>query len=230
MDQEKHKTVMGALSELIKSQLEGEDRHRFASVKRLAVIAQKLMMEMGPRAGDAQANADFENGDFGERGMGVYNGIGGALIGGGGDQQQMVRETMAMMAPMLSGLQGQTEGRRRESVARELNELLDARGRLSMPVPGVRDGADEAAIVRLTKRIDAILAAMEEEEKTEGDEDGIPVVSAVDVRRHQADEGHRVIDAAYVDGARPDGEACGALALRARDEAGGAPDGVGHGG
>jgi len=229
MDEQKHKAVMEALAELIRSQLEGQDRGRFACVKRLAVIGQKLMTEMRPCADDAMLNANFENGDdIGDDAMGdVYPRRlrRGAIIGPGDDQQQMVREMMALIGPAMSGLHSNNEARRRSAVAQELSELVDVRARLEAePV------ADRGAIARLTKRIDAILAAIEEEKQPEGDEDGLHVVSAVDVRRHQAEPDGRVIDAAYADGPRADGEGRGAGALRAGDEARGAPGGVGFGG
>ncbi len=217
MDQDKHKEVMGALSDLIRSQLEGEDRMRFACVKRLAVIGQKLMTEMSPRPEDAQLDDEFndEGGEFI-----VPRARRGRMIVGGNDQQQMVREVMALAGPAFSGIQGQSDAKRRESVARELNELLAARTLLETP----------AAIEKLTKRIDAILAAMNEEDKKEGDEDELHVVPAVDVRRHQAGQNGRVIDAAYADGAVPDGEGRYEGALPAGNEAWGAPNGVGFGG
>ena len=235
MDEQKHTAVMDALAELIRSQLAGKDRARFACVKRLAVIGQKLMTEMRPGADDAETNVNFENGDDIGDGIGVYGGrrlgqIGG-IVGGGGDQQQMVREMLALVGPAMSGLHGQNDARRRESMARELNELLDARVRLmDERTSPLGAGPSAAAVERLTRRIDAILVAMGEDEQKEGDEDGLSVVSAVDVRRHQAGQGERVLDAAHADGAFADGEGRRAGALRQGDEARGAPDGVGIGG
>lgn len=208
---------MDALADLIRSQLESGDRARFASVKRLAVIAQKLMMELAPSAADAEQDADFALGDDFAMGPIVRN---RNVIGGlraGDDQQQMVREVMAAIGPVVGGQQRLNVAKRRESMARELNDLLDARGRLSMPVPGIREFADDAAIRSLTRRIDAILAEVATDEQTEGDEDGLHVVPAVDVRRHQAGQGIPVDD--DVDPQRPfaDGEAGDEGAVHAGD-------------
>lgn len=228
MDQEKHKAAMNALSELIRSQLEGEERGRFASVKRLAVIGQKLMTEMSPRPEDVEDY--FEGNDI--VGAGNYDFPRprqmGQIIGAGNDQQQMVREVMAMLSPAFSNIEKQNDAQRRASVARELNELLRARERLT-------DLAQAAvyqpgAIEKLTTRIETILFEMVREEKKEGDEDGLHMVPAVDVRRHQAGENGLVFDEANPDLVVPYGEGRRAGALPEGDEAWGAPNRVGHGG
>jgi hypothetical protein len=222
MDQTKHKAVMDALSELIRSQLEGDDRHRFASAHRLAVIGQKLMLEMAPRPEDISLDED-EN-MMGDDGFGIpiRRARRGVMIRGGDDQQQMVRETMAMIGPVFNGLQEQNGAKLREARARELNDLIGARALLS-----VGADRDETAKTKLTKRIDAILTEIAKEE---GDEDGLRVVPAVDVRRHQAGPGERIIDKADTERPLAHGKAGDELALRARDAVRGAPDGVGVGG
>jgi hypothetical protein len=199
-------------------------------VKRLAVIGQKLMTELRPSPEDAQQDeraawpgGDFEGDEFGVGQMPPR--LMNQIIGAGNDQQQMVRELMALLGPAFGGLKGQSDAQRRAHAARELNNLLEARVRLELDKP-----SQSEAIERLTKRIDAILVAMQEEEKKEGDEDGLHMVPAVDVRRYQAGEADRVIDAAHVDGPFPDREGRRAGALPEGDEAGGAPHGMVHGG
>lgn len=85
MDQDKHKAAMSAISDLIRSQLEGEDRTRFASVKRLAVIGQKLMTELRPNAGRAMTTDE-------ERRVQVHvNEFLGGSIGGPPTRAQLER-------------------------------------------------------------------------------------------------------------------------------------------
>ena len=224
MDKDKHKAALDALSELIRGELAGDDRARFSRVGRLAVIGQKLMLEMAPRASDVDED-DPDADIIGEYGDGPFQRRrrrGALVLGGGNDQQQMVRETLAMIAPAMGGLQQHNVARRRESAARELNELLSAREALQGTV------ANAPAVEKLTKRIDAILAAMGEEDKPpQGDEDGLSMVPAVDVRRHQARPDFGGFNAGDPYGPFPHGEGGGAGALRAGDEARGAPEGVG---
>jgi len=223
MDKDKHKAALDALAELIRGELAGEDRARFSRVCRLALIGQKLMVELNPRAEDV--DEEIEGDEFHQLG-GVYPARrrrhGELILGAGNDQQQMVRETLAMLGPAMGGLQQQNDARRRESMARELNQLIDARE--------VLKEQDQAAAGMLTKRIDAILAAMGEEEKPKGDEDGLSVVPAVDVRRHQAEPSLGRLNEDDPQWSLADGEGGGAGALRAGDEPGRAPQVVGHGG
>lgn len=229
MDKDKHKAALDALSELIRGELSGEDRARFSRVGRLALIGQKLMVEMNPRAEDIDDEADMD--EFGQiGGVGVYNAPrrrrrGDLLaIGPGADSQQMVREMLAMFTPAMGGLQQQNDAKRRESMARELNELLSAREMLQGTV------ANEPAVEKLTTRIDAILTAMGEEEKPKGDEDGLSMVPAVGVRRHQTEPGLGGLDQGDPQWPLADRERGGEGALGAGDDAGRAPQAVGHGG
>ena len=225
-DKHKHKAALDALSELIRGELAGEDRARFSRVGRLALIGQRLMVEMNPRAEDVDDEPDVE--DFGQ--LGAYypprrRRRGAELaIGPGADQQQVVREMLAMFTPAMGGLQQQNSARRRESTARELNELLSAREMLQGVV------ANEPAVEKLTKRIDAILAAMSEEEKPKGDEDGLSMVPAVGVRRHQTEPGLGGLDQGDPQWPLADREGGGEGTFGAGDNAGRAPQVVGHGG
>jgi len=207
MNEQKHKAALDALSDLIRSQLDSEDRGRFASVKRLSVIGQKLMTEMTPRAEHAQQDRDMA--DYGDDDGNGFGMIRNPIAIRGNDQQQMVREVMALAGPIFGGMQNEQNAKKRESRARELNELISARATLGGETP------------ILTNRINEILSEMG------ANEDGLSMVPAVDVRRHQAGPIGGVLDA--IDAQRPlaDGEGRGPGALQAGDEARNAANGVG---
>jgi hypothetical protein len=222
MDEGKHKAVVDALAELIRSQLASSERDRFASVSRLAVIGQKLLFERAPRPGDADADEDVDMED--DHGIVFPRRRARAnLLVAGNDQQQMVREMVAMLAPAMTGLQQQNVARSFEARARELNELFEAKDRLG-------GSENKPALDKVTKRIDAIIAMMGEEDGAKGDEDGLSMVPAVDVRRHQAGPAFVGVDTGDADGAVADREGGGAGAVRTGDEARAAPRAMGVGG
>jgi hypothetical protein len=198
MNDAKHKAAMDALNDLILSELQSGDRQRFASVKRLSVIAQRLLLQNNPTAEDVGVDGD-EDVDGDEYGMVMprrRRHVGNAVImGAGADQHQQLREMLAMLGPAIGGLKNQSDARREESVARELNELLQARQELQ--------GLERLPI---QKRIDTILVAMGEETAKEGDEDGLLLVPTVDVRRHQVGAGLGGFDPAGRDRPFPYGE------------------------
>src|SRR5574341_78552 len=182
---------MDALADLIRSRLDdADDRGRFASVHRLSVIGQKLLLEGGPKPEDVRPGmpgmpgmygGDQYGGDVGLINPGLPA-IGGNIIaGGGGDAQQMVREMIALIEPMTHGARDQAAARQRESLATELNQLVRAREQLDLTDP---------VNTKITKRIEAILTTL-------GDEDGLSVVPAVDVRRHQSRPGFGQLDAPH---------------------------------
>jgi hypothetical protein len=219
VNKDKHQTALDALSELMRSEIDSDSRGRFACVNRLAVLAQKLQIEMNPRPEDMDAHDVGD--DYG------MNQIGGIVRGGGaygGDQAQMAREMLTMLGPAMSGLQGNNKAKEREAMARELNELLDARARLQNTAvdPDLVAGG-RAAVAALTKRINVLIERVSQEEETDGQ---VHVVPAVDVRRHQAGEGHGQVDAPHARRALPDGEGGREGALREGGEAGGLQEGV----
>lgn len=220
MNKDKHQAAMDALSELMRSELDSDARSRFACVNRLAVLAQKLQVEMNPRPEDAdQQLYGNEVGDFN-----VQNHM--ALVGGGmhgGDQAQMAREMLAMLGPAMSGLQGNTEAKKREAMARELNEVIAARQLLRDEV-----NPDLEAMARLTDRINVLIdrVSREEEQEKPHAPEQLHVVPALGLRRPQAGEA-RGQDAPDARRAVPDGEGGGEGALPAGDEAGGLQEGVG---
>lgn len=220
MNKEKHQAAIDALSELMRSELDGDARGRFASVNRLAVLAQKLQIEMNPRPEDMDQYND---------GMMMEAQIGGGIIRGGGiyggDQAQMAREMLAMIGPAMNGLQGNNEAKRRESMARELTELLTARSVLQNSKE-----PDAEAVARLTKRIHVLTERVSQEEEQENPDAHAPevhVVPALGVRGHQAGEDRGQGDAGHACGALPDGEGGGDGALRAGGEAWPPQEGVG---
>jgi len=155
MNKDKHQAAIDALSELMRSELDGDMRGRFACVNRLAVLAQKLQIEMNPRPEDMDAHEQDAYG-INVVDHGIIRG-GGAMHGG--DQQQMAREMLAMIGPAMSGLQGNNEAKKRESMARELNELLTARRMLQ-----IDQQPDADAVAKLTKRINALTDLVSQEE------------------------------------------------------------------
>jgi hypothetical protein len=223
MHKDKHQAAIDALSELMRSELDGDMRGRFACVNRLAVLAQKLQIEMNPRPEDMDEQQNEYGINVADHGM-----IRGGNAMYGGDQQQMAREMLAMLGPAMGGLQGNNEAKKRESMARELNELLDARNRFLFGT-GAQDPEAVAAAARLAKRINVLtelVSQEEEEEKPHAQAPELHVVPAVDVRRHQAGEGHGQDDAPHARRALPDGEGGREGALRAGGEAGGLQEGV----
>ena len=191
MDNAKHKAALDALNDLILSELQGEGRQRFASVKRLAMIAQKLLLENDLRPEDARRprfpgdiDGDFDGPDF-------VGGGGQLQVAGGfgGDQNQMVREMFAAFNPMLKAQQEQNVAKERETLARELNQLLVARDKLK---PSER--------FPVTERINEILTEMK------GKEDGLSLVPAFDVRRHQTGTNLERNDQGRFKRTFPDGE------------------------
>ena len=97
MNKDKHQAAIDALSELMRSELDGDMRGRFACVNRLAVLAQKLQIEINPRPEDMD---EHEQDAYGINVVdhGIIRG-GGAMHGG--DQQQMAREMLAMIGPAM---------------------------------------------------------------------------------------------------------------------------------
>lgn len=217
MNQEKHKAVLDALSELIRSELESDDRSRFSSVNRLAVIGQKLILELNPRPEDAHGMG------VDALGYGQIMAPNQAIFGGGGfggDQAQLAREMIALMGPAFGGIAGQNDAKRRESMVVELNALIEAHARFRL------DPNETEALNTISKRIDGVLAAMKEEEKN-GDEDGLQLVPAVDVRRHQAVENFEHHGGGIDQGALTYGEGRHEGAVPEGGEAGTAPAGLG---
>jgi hypothetical protein len=227
MNKDKHQAAIDALSELMRSELDCDSRGRFACVNRLAVLAQKLQIEMNPRPEDMDEQQNEYGINVADHGIIRGGGAMGAAMYGG-DQAQMAREMLAMIGPAMGGLQGNNEAKKRESMARELNELLDARNRFLFGT-GAQDPEAVAAAARLTKRINVLtelVSQEEEEEKPHAQAPELHVVPAVDVRRHQAGEGHGQGDAPHARRALPDGEGGREGALREGGEAGGLQEGV----
>jgi hypothetical protein len=219
MNKDKHQAAIDALSELMRSEIDSDSRGRFACLNRLAVLAQKLQIEMNPRPEDMDERNDHDMNVI-DHGM-----IRGGAAMYGGDQAQMAREMLAMIAPAMSGLHGNNEAKKREALARELNELLSARITLQhSTLP-----PDPEAVARITKRINVLTERVSQEEEQENPYAQAPelhVVPAVDVRRHQAGEGHGQVDAPHARRALPDGEGGREGALPAGGEAGGLQEGV----
>src|SRR5258708_36062278 len=196
MDEVKHKAAVDALNDLILSELQRDSRHRFASVKRLSVIAQRLLIECAPRPEDATVP---EIGDYDGEGM-MAPRLHGDFIGAGNDQAQMVREMVGIFSPAMRAQETSNRAKERETTARELNEVLDARERLQ---------DEERAPV--TARINEILKEMSQD-------DGLSLVPAGDERRHQV--GAIVVrgDAGHPERALPDSAGSRESALQAGDE------------
>lgn len=211
MDDSKHKAAVDALNNLILSELQSEERGRFGSVQRLATIAQKLLMANTGllRPEDAREHV---------RGLGEFDvgDIGGAMMGGGHDQAQMVREMLAAFKPAMSSQETQNVAREREAIARELNQLISARAKMS-PV--------EAAPV--IERIDRILKEMKTWKE---DEDGLSLVPTLDVRGREAGARFGEPDEACADRAIADGERGCTAIVPARHEERPDQEGVGYGG
>jgi len=235
MDKTKLKTAMDALTDLMRSELDSEERGKFARVNRLTVLASKLQME------DAQPeDMDDENqvgaGDLYGDGMGM-NIIGPAhriAPHVGGDQAQMVREMLGAIGPQMEAQSASNRARERSEMARELNELLDARARVQFG-----DNADPAMAAMLTKRIKALSAQIAQQEDNEDDaatdiplapERDLHVVHPFGLRGHQAGEGGRLLDPGEPRRLVADGEGGGEGAAQARAEAGGHVEPVGHAG
>jgi hypothetical protein len=200
-------------------------------VNRLTVLASKLQME------DAKPeDMDDENVPGMDDGMGfnVVGGIRAQRIGHvqAGDQAQLVREMLSAVGPQLEAQSAASQARERSEMARELNELLDARARVQFG-----DSADPEMVAMLTKRIRALSARIAQQEDSEDDaatdvsmapERDLHVVHPFGLRGHQAGEGGRVLDAREPRRLVADGEGGGEGAAQARAEAGGHVEPVGH--
>lgn len=179
MDETKFKTAMVALTDLMRSELDGDDRHKFARIGRITVLAQKLQMEGNPRPEDMDQEGAM-------MGMDPYGGYGAIMpgravpmLGAGNDQQQMVREMLGVLGPQLTASGDASRARVRADQARELNDLMMAH-RMSQ----TGDDADPAMAAQLQKRIKTLTAQMsaeEEEEIEDGKAADVPVHPGPDV-------------------------------------------------
>lgn len=176
MNKDRHQAAVAAMTELIRGELDSDDRARFARVQRLCRAAHKLLLEGDVRAKDFRGPGP-QNGmgaifpgaawdgidgeiqdppDLGEAypqaGMGQFMQMPGVPL----DQAGLVRQMLQMMGP----LNLQNEARAKESEAHELNELLMARRMLE----GSNEPAEKDTAARLTARIDALTARIGKEQ------------------------------------------------------------------
>lgn len=224
MNEEKHKVVMDALADLIRSELDSTSRSRFASVQRMAVLGQKLQLEMHPRPEDAEEGYDEHMGD-----------IDGGIIArprramrmvGGGDQMQLVHEMMAMAQPLLEGNKQQVIAAQRASEASELRDLIETVKMFPEGDPSME--AVRQRICSLMADIKSVQPTTVEDYLKEGDEDGLHMVPAVDVRRHQAGQDGPIIDADHDERPFADREGGDDAALREGDGPRGVEDPLGY--
>lgn len=203
MNGDKHAAAMSALNELILSELQSEDRNRFASVQRLSVIAQKLLLcnteALHPE--DARNRHHHHFGGYGAVQLGDAEDVGPnpyvMQMPLPPDQGQMVREMLAAINPIAKSTKEQNDAKKRASLAAELNQLMLARERAQFHERNL-----------LTERIEEILKEMRK-----GDEDELSLVPAVPVRGHQAGTDVDGDDESGPERACADGEGCSASAI-----------------
>jgi hypothetical protein len=214
VNEEKHAAAVTALSELMRSELEGDDPHRFKRIQNLSMITIALQREVKiKRVKDIQGrgNGIVINPIGGGLIHGLHPGydapdpyddnvpdggvaMGGMMMNGPVDQAGLLREAIRMFAPKLKADEQEAVMRRRTAWASEFSQLLDVRKQLSDPTVRIEKRDDLAASIQLrieslSKLISGADAPADPDALTPAaltKDNAHALVPAHPVRRHQA--------------------------------------------